>query len=103
MHRLSLTLAFYDKLDFFAFFSPKFDDVIIIGFCSYAIPIVPLVIPTHYKKIRLILNNFQALNASQMTNFRFFTHNEITQDFAKLQSSVRSPYEVLTFLKISSL
>ena len=37
-HRLRLNLAFYDDLDFLAFFSPKFDDVLILGFCSYAIP-----------------------------------------------------------------
>ena len=41
VHRLRLILALCDNFDFLAIFRPKFDDVIIIGFCSYAIPTVP--------------------------------------------------------------
>ena len=49
LHRLSLILAFYDNFYFLPIFNPKFDDAIILGFCSYAIPTVPRVIPTHKK------------------------------------------------------
>ena len=47
LHCLSLILAYYDNFHFFAVFNPKFDDVIILGFCSYAIPTMPRVITTH--------------------------------------------------------
>ena len=43
LHRFSRILAFYDN--FFVIFNPNFDDVIIIEFCSYAIPTVSRVIP----------------------------------------------------------
>ena len=89
LHHLILILAFYNNLDFFFFFfffaifNPKFDGVKILGYCSYAIPTVPQVIPIHYKKTWVILNNFEALNASQQQTLVFSRTTrlrEITQD-----------------------
>ena len=75
LHRLSLSLAFYDNFDCFIFlfsfclriFYPKIEHIKIIVIFSSAIPVVLLLISSHWKKKRVwvILINFEALTASQ--------------------------------------
>ena len=87
---------------FFAIFSPKFDGVIILRFCSYAILTVTRLIPIHLKKIS-DFEQFSGFKCVPTTNYCFFMHNKITQDFAKFETFRKITYELITFLKISSL
>ena len=92
LHRMSLILAFYDNIYFFHFFSffssfsPKIENLKSLKICLNAILAVPRLIYTHGKKIRVILNNFEALNASQQKTLIFSRTRlrEISQDFNNL-------------------
>ena len=90
MHPLSLISAFYESFDFFLLFHvipifyPKFEHHKFLGICSNAMPAVPLVISTHEWKNSSDFNWFWGFRCISTTKSRFFTHNEIAQDFTNI-------------------